>query len=147
MVYFRRSRTLIFCRKLPGNWGVVARKSPRSEWVKNNYVWLYCPPNYINTESNKQESTLWFNYFIHVVNFNFHVPLLLGKVIYTSKFEKKKTKQKENLNQGQNWVILHVLVTSLLTSNFGSSVSALASFAAVFVSSRCSHSNHILFLI
>ena len=34
MVYFRRLRTLIFYRKLPGNWGVVARKSPRSEWVK-----------------------------------------------------------------------------------------------------------------
>ena len=35
MVYFRRSRTLIFYRKLPGNWGVVARKSPRSEWVNS----------------------------------------------------------------------------------------------------------------
>ena len=42
MVYFRRSRTLIFYRKLPGNWGVVARKSSSSEWVKiklvNEYV-------------------------------------------------------------------------------------------------------------
>ena len=24
---------LIFYQKLPGNWGVVALKSPRSEWV------------------------------------------------------------------------------------------------------------------
>ena len=43
MVYFRRLRALTFYQKLPGNWGVVARKSPRSEWVKlsESYVLFF----------------------------------------------------------------------------------------------------------